>query len=173
MSLPQIIALMLVQASLIAYLIGVSGAFYVENEVTPSRMSGARRWWTAACVLMIAHIVAAFGAFHGWSHAAAVAHTVTQTRNVVGVEFAGGVYVNYLFVAVWLTDVVWWWWVGHDRFRKRRAAITLTLHVFMLFIVFNATVVFGSTPARVTGLAITALVVVAMARFGRHPSPRP
>ena len=34
--------------------------------------------------------------------------TARQTAAVYGVAWGGGVYVNYLFVGVWLAELLWW-----------------------------------------------------------------
>src|SRR5437868_5813694 len=60
----------------------------------------ARAWWVAGCGFGLVHAVFVFALFN-WSHAAAVAHT----EQVSG--FGGGVFVNYVFLAVWVLDAAW------------------------------------------------------------------
>ena len=70
------------------------------------------RWawpvWCAGLVACAIHIAIAMAHVHGWSHASAVMETARQTEAVYGVSWGGGVFVNYLFVAVWLGELVWW-----------------------------------------------------------------
>ena len=54
------------------------------------------------------HILIAMSHHHRWSHEAAVLETARQTAAVYGLAWGGGVYVNYLFVGVWLAELVWW-----------------------------------------------------------------
>ena len=65
--------------------------------------------WSCACLLYLAHVASAFHFWHGWSHAAAYAHTATQVAAVVGLNWGGGIYANYAFTALWLVEVAWWW----------------------------------------------------------------
>ena len=51
------------------------------------------------------HVVGAFAAFHNWSHQAAVEHTALQSMRVTGLEAGWGIYVNYLFLVVWIADL--------------------------------------------------------------------
>src|SRR5262245_8758576 len=48
----------------------------------------AARWmWTAACMLMLAHVALAFDAFHHWSHHAAHDDTARQTKELFGIDW--------------------------------------------------------------------------------------
>jgi hypothetical protein len=121
-----------------------------------------RRWaprlcravWTLGCASFLVHVASAFAVHYQWSHAVALRETARQTAALVGRSMSAGLYVNYLFGAVWLLDVAWWW---RDRaaHRRRAAWIDVALHVFLLFVVFNGAVVFVAGPARWVGLAAT------------------
>jgi hypothetical protein len=97
----------------------------------------ARFVWTLGFITLVIHVLIAFGVAHGWSHEAAVEHV----RKVGG--FGGGIVVNYLFAAVWLADLIWWWAnpVGHA---NRPRWVGWVVHGFLAFVVVNATVVFGA-----------------------------
>ena len=56
----------------------------------------SRAAWTAGAVLTLVHSVAAFGVFYGWSHEIARIMTARQTAEATGIDFAGGIYVNYV-----------------------------------------------------------------------------
>src|SRR5262245_6539359 len=75
----------------------------------PTHVEPARRLWTAAIVLMILHAVLAFHVVYGWRHATAVIETARQTAAVTGLEWGGGIFVNYVFLAAWTIDAAWWW----------------------------------------------------------------
>ena len=102
-----------------------------------ARASVARLVWTLGWLALVIHIAIAFGVAHGWSHAAAVEHV----RRVGG--FGGGIVVNYLFAAVWLADVIWWW-VNRSSYANRPRWMGWAVHGFLAFVVVNATLVFGS-----------------------------
>lgn len=95
---------------------------------------------------------------HGWSHAAAYRHTAEAGG------FGAGVYVNYLFAAVWLADAAWMW-AAPTAYRHRPRWVGVAVHGFLAFIVFNATVVFGTTPlVRVVSLLFTAALAWQLVR---------
>lgn len=106
----------------------------------------ARAWWAAGCGFALLHVAIAFHCHHGWSHAAAYEHTAA-----VG-GWGPGLYVNFVFLAVWAADVLWMWWrpAGYGR---RPRWIGWVVHGFLTFIVFNATVVFGHGPGRWVSVA--------------------
>jgi hypothetical protein len=58
-----------------------------------------------------------------------------------------GLYFSYLFTLLWTADVVWWWWAPQGR-RRRPRWLSIALHGFMLFIVFNAAVIFAAGAMR-------------------------
>ena len=62
--------------------------------------SAARLAWTVACVGLLAHVAFAFHFYHGWSHGAAYRDTARQTDEVVGLNWGGGLYVNYALLIV-------------------------------------------------------------------------
>lgn len=92
--------------------------------------------YTAGLAMCALHIAVAFHVGHAWSHRAAFDHV-----EAVG-GYGWGLYVNYLFAAVWLFDAGWCW-VSLDGYRSRPRWVNRLIHGFMAFIVFNATVVFG------------------------------
>jgi hypothetical protein len=139
--------------------IRVAAAFYVLSMAAwfGRRDSSARLWWTLACGFYMLHVAFAFQFFHHWSHAAAYQHTASQTAQMVGVNWGGGLYFNYVFTIIWVADVVSWW-RGLRIYRSRPAWITTTIHWFFAFMFFNATVVFASGFIRWFGVAATLLL---------------
>lgn len=114
--------------------------------------STARLLWTLACIALLAHVASAFYFYHGWSHEAAYRDTARQTDEAVGINSGGGLYVNYALLILWIVDVIWWWSAGLEAYRSRATIISVAWHGFLIFIVFNATVVFGYGFVRWAGL---------------------
>lgn len=114
----------------------------------------ARLAWTGACLLYLAHVACAFQFYHHWSNRAAYEQTARQTAQVVGIDWGGGLYFNYLFTLAWVGDVAWWW-NGLTIYRGRPLWIQTAVHTFFAFMFFNATVVFGSGLIRWLGAAAT------------------
>lgn len=108
------------------------------------------RWlWTLAWGSYIVHLAMAFHHYHHWSHADAVAHTEAVSG------FGPGIYISHLFTLLWTTDVAYWWWqpVQHAH---RADWIDWSLHAFLAFVIFNATVVYETGLIRWAGLAMFA-----------------
>ncbi len=142
--------------------IWIAVAAYFAGAALYALARGRRRWdvlarlaWTAACASLLAHVACAFHVYHSWSHAAAYSDTARQTYEVFGLDWGGGLYVNYALAAAWAADVCWWW-RGLEGYRRRPWALAAAWHAFLLFIVFNATVVFEGGFVRWAGLALCA-----------------
>jgi hypothetical protein len=115
------------------------------------------RWcWTWGAVCFVVHLAMAFQYFHHWSHA----HAFDHTRQVSGV--GEGLYFSYLFTLVWLADAAWWW-LAPAAYAARSAWIDRLLHSFMLFIVFNGTIVYESGPISWAGALAFAVLAAAWA----------
>ena len=112
------------------------------------------RWcWTIAWACFLVHLVMAFHYYHHWSHADAF----ERTRRVSGL--GEGIYISYAFMVLWSADVLFWW-LRPTRYAARSPWIDRTLHVVMLFVVFNSMVVFESGFIRWTGVAMFAVLAV-------------
>jgi hypothetical protein len=116
-------------------------------------LAWARRAWLAGAALCVMHIAVAMSVRYGWSHQSAVEETARQTAAVYGIDWGGGVYVNYVFVAVWIAEGVWWL-RSPVRYAARSGAIRWTLRAFYLVIIANAAVVFASPLGRVFGVGL-------------------
>src|SRR5258708_31308395 len=77
------------------------------NSHSPARSPGLdptrsekrqRGLWTLGCLLLWAHVACAFAVYHHWSHDDAYARTARETAEMIGVDWGGGIYFNYLFV---------------------------------------------------------------------------
>lgn len=137
--------------------------------LSPSRRRASRLLWTIGCVLFLAHVAAAFHYFHGWSHANAYRETARRTSELFGTDWGGGLYFNYLFTLAWAADVAWWWAKGIDAPDRRRRWVGMTLHAFMFFMAFNATVIFERGATRWVAVALTVAVVALAARRAAMP----
>jgi hypothetical protein len=145
---------------------------YALARGRPRRDAAARLGWTAACAALLAHVACAFHVHHSWSHAAAYVDTARQTGEVFGLEWGGGLYVNYALAALWIADVGWWWAAGLAAYRRRPRALTFAWHAFLFFIVFNATVVFEGGFVRRAGAALCAALVCAWLIAARRAPKR-
>ena len=134
------------------YTAGSAGFALSRRRVVWGR--AARLAWTVACAALLAHAACAFHFYHGWGHGSAYLDTARQTNEVFGLNWGGGLYINYALMAGWVLDVSWWWLRGPDSYRRRWWPLTAAWHGFLLFIYFNATVVFKSGPARWAGLLV-------------------
>jgi hypothetical protein len=130
----------------------------------------ARLVWTASCLCLLAHAAFAFHYYHGWSQATAYAETARQTAEVFGINWGGGLFINYALMLAWITDVVWWWgW--SDAYRRRPRLLTVIWHGFMIFIFFNATVVFGAGLLRWIGAGLCLGLGLLLWFSGAHKAP--
>jgi protein-S-isoprenylcysteine O-methyltransferase Ste14 len=118
-----------------------------------ARPGAGRVFWTAGCLLYLAHVVCAFQFFHGWSHEAAYRETARRTAETVGLDRGGGLYLNYLFTAVWVADVVCWW-AAPARYAARPLWQEAAVQGFLAFMAFNGAVVFANGPVRWIGVAV-------------------
>jgi len=130
------------------------------NREGSRAVTAARSLWTAACVLAFLHVALAFELRHGWSHAAALDDTARQTEELLGVRVGGGIFANYLFLAVFALDVLWWW-IRPASFAGRPKGLDAAVRLFLFFMYANGAVVFTHGPMRAVGLLCLIAVTVA------------
>jgi hypothetical protein len=133
MAAGQAITVWLARASAVAYVIAL-----LLRATSFSR--AARMVWTGALCLYLLHVCGAFEYFYHWSHAIAYEETARQTAELFGVEWGGGIYLNYLFTIVWLVDCLWWW-VRSESYGERPRIVARTVDGFLAFMFVNATIV--------------------------------
>jgi hypothetical protein len=125
---------------------------------TARKQSNGDKWtrlaWTFGCAALVAHFICAFNFYHSWSQQSAYVDTARQTAEVVGINWGGGLFINYVVAILWIADVTWWWLAGLSAYRRRAWLITLLWHGFLLFIIFNATIVFKDGLTRWIGLLV-------------------
>ena len=147
--------------ALVLYAVGEAGRLRMRAD--PALERWARWAWTLGGLAYLLHVAAAFHYVHGWSHALAYADTARQTEGLLGLNWGGGIYFNYIFTAIWLADIAWWW-LAHESFWRRPLVVERSLQLFFLFMVFNAAVVFPTGPVRWLGLAIVIGLLVVWLR---------
>ena len=118
-----------------------------------SRARFARLLWTLGLAMHVVHVLFAFGLSHRWSHAAAVEHVAAAGG------FGWAIAVNYLFAAVWLADVLWWW-ADPTGYANRPRWVGRAVHGLLAFVVFNAAVVFGPAGWRVVDAVLFGVLAV-------------
>ena len=151
--------------ALILFTAGETGrAFRRPGQPPPSWA-----WWsfTLGLALALVHTLIAFDIVHNWVHDDAVRGTAMQTEAVFGLAAGWGVYVNYVFFAVWLADACWWRLEPHGY--TRPPAVTWTLRAFYLVMIFNGAVVFAAGMRRLLGI----LIVSWLTRVWVFVSPAP
>jgi hypothetical protein len=133
----------------------LAGAIALRLRATNNQAgkNGNARWlWTLGCVLLWVHVGCAFHFEHHWSHAAAYLYTAEQTAALTGIDWGGGLYFNYLLMLVWAGDAIWWW-LAPQSYLRRPALVAPFVTGFVLFMAFNATIVFGTGVPRWIALA--------------------
>jgi len=131
---------------------------------SPSSDRIARAIWTFGICLAFLHVVLAFQLIYAWDHEAAVEATVRQAADRFGWGWRGGIYVNYVFLALWLADVCWWWLAPLSHV-SRPLGIEATRFAFFTFMFLNGAVIFASGIGRVIGtVAVSAALVAPLVR---------
>lgn len=138
--------------SIVTYAIGVGTLAFSRKG---SRLIQVTRLlWSAAVISLLAHAASAFHYYHSWSHAQAYQDTARQTHEMVGWNWGGGLYVNYVLLVSWIADVGCWWLNGIDSYYNRPTWLIALWHGFLIFVIFNGTVVFEEGWGRWSGAFI-------------------
>ena len=156
-------------AALVLFAVGETGRSFPRHR---GASQPAWAWWafTLGLLLAIVHTVLAFDVVHHWVHGDAVRSTAAQTEAVFGVAAGWGVYVNYVFLAVWLVDA--WWWRAASHVDDRPRALTWALRAFYMLIIVNGAVVFASGARRILGILIVSWLARVWAATRAPSSPR-
>ncbi|MFN0018107.1 MAG: hypothetical protein ACKVP0_07610 [Pirellulaceae bacterium] len=155
-----------IRLALACYVFCLAAAILRRGTVGSRMNDVVRIVWTLGCGLFIAHVVAAFGYYHHFSHQTAYDETARQTLEQIGFAFGGGIYFSYLFLALWIMDVAWRWLAPGTR----PTWLDWPLHAYMFFIAFNGAVIFEGGVSRVAGIIACVLLgaVVAWRVMGRR-----
>jgi len=149
-----------IRLALICYALYVASSLTIAGRQRPR---AGRAIWTVGCGLFLGHVACAFHFYHHWSHGAAWRQTADETEQLLGVPFGDGIYFNYLFLVLWVLDVLWLWTAGSPQFRSAASATGVPLqpaspaatprgrlgvHAFLLFIALNGAIIFEAGVTR-------------------------
>lgn len=140
-----------------------------ESSDSPAPDRIYRLSWTASWSLCIVHVICAFHFRHHWDHAVAIEHTAKTTNDVVGINWGGGLYINYVFLTVWGLSVLQTLRSGTPSAGLGRT-LDISLHAFAAFMMFNATAVFGPMWWWLPTVAVMVAVVWNWKSLQRQPS---
>jgi hypothetical protein len=144
-----------IRLALLCYVLYLAGWLGNVQRYDRRWPAAARGLWTLGCGLFVVHVACAFAFHHGWSHAAAWESTAAETDALLGVRFGDGIYFSYVFLAVWMADVIAMWVFSRERPGSARplvAAMHGVIHVYLFFIAFNGAIVFEAGPTRWGGI---------------------
>jgi hypothetical protein len=146
-ALGAIVTLGTIRLALIAYAVWIGSRIIHRRSIALGQAAG---WFGLA--LFAVHVVAAMLWYYDASLARAWAETARRTGEMTGTRSGAGLILNFVFGAVWV------WLLSRERgpTRDRLRACDLAGHAFLLFLVIQATVVFGTgliRPAGAIGLA--------------------
>ena len=105
----------------------------------------ARFLWVIAAISFLIHVGVAFEYAHHWSHEAAFRHVQESSG------YGEGIFVSYFFTVLWTVDALWWL-MSRETYETRSRTLGWLIHGFMVFIIFNGTVIFESGFIRWAGL---------------------
>lgn len=150
---------------------------YVASELSGhlERKRIGISWWlkTVGCLCFLGHVASAFHYFYHWSHAIAYADTARQSKELTGWDSGAGLYLNYLFALIWMSEVVWAR-VSPIAHSSRPAFWTWAVRGLFLFMIFNGAFVFVRGNMRWFGLVLClALTISWWVRFKRKIDWRP
>ncbi len=134
----------------------------------PADPTGPRRAVWAALTMWAGLDLLIWHVFVAYQRLGSHADVVEHTRRTAGVGW--GVYVNYLFAAVWLADTVWLT-AATRSYARRPRWVGRMVHGFLAFVVFNATVVYGELPTRLAGGVWFAILGISWWRRARFTVP--
>lgn len=121
------------------------------------------RWiWPVACAAFMLHVAVAFHDAHHWSHGEAFHHV----EEVSG--FGPGIFVSYFFTLVWIADAFWMTAAPASYFRRPRV-VTRGVHLFMIFIIMNGTIIYENGPTRWVSAAVLVGLLVEFIRIQGQP----
>jgi hypothetical protein len=140
-----------------------------QRDLDAGRIPALWTWWafSAGALLCVVHVTIAMATRYGWSHEAALVATARQTSAVYGLNWGGGLYVNYVFVAVWLHEV--WRWRRGPSGAGRAPFAAWTTRAFFFVIILNGAVIFAGGARRLVG----GLIVLWLLWIWRPPTRKP
>src|SRR6185295_8723337 len=88
------------------------------------------------CLSFLAHVACAFHYYHSWSHAAAYADTARQTAIYFGWDWGGGLYFNYAFLLLWVSQAIHSW-TAPPGTSSRAGGLAWILRGFVMLMMVN------------------------------------
>ena len=113
--------------------------------------------WLSGALFALAHSVGSLMTFHHGSQAAALESTAVQTEQLLGFRFGAGLYVNYLFVVVWLADAAFRL-IAPSRYALLPTWYRSLVIGFLVFIAINGAIVFKSGWIRMVGIGCVCML---------------
>ena len=113
--------------------------------------------WRSGALFAIAHSVGSLMTFHHGSQAAALESTAAQTEQLLGFRFGAGLYVNYLFVVVWLADAALRL-IAPSRYALLPTWYRTLVIGFLVFIAINGAIVFKTGWIRMVGIGCVCML---------------
>ena len=108
-------------------------------------------------------MVAAFHYTHHWRQGDAIESTARKTEQLIGGALGEGLYFNYLFLTVWIADILYWW-LRPERYETRPAWMEYGIHGYLFFVAFNGAVIFESGVTRIGGTVAIGIFAVILLR---------
>lgn len=150
-------------------------AMLVMVGVYAAELAGTKRChrclaflWLVGALLALGHSLGSLITFHHGNQAEALESTAQQTQALLGFRFGAGLYVNYVFVVVWLLDATLRLGV-RNKYERFPNAYFYCVHGFLIFIAINGAIVFKAGLVRVIGiLSVLLLSVMAWRRRYRN-----
>jgi hypothetical protein len=113
--------------------------------------------WLVGAILSMCHSIGALATFHNSSQAEALESTAQQTEALLGIRVGAGLYVNYVFVVVWLTDAALRL-VIPNKYLQFPKSYFYTVYGFLIFIAINGAIVFKEGIIRGIGILCLAIL---------------
>lgn len=149
----------------LALLLWLASEWFALN---PKRLRVRQSLFALSAVVFLTHVTLAFHVFYDWSQTTALADVRRQTREVTGLEWSIGLWINYAFAALWIAEALWLCFrAGHHA--ARPAWVTRLVRGIFWFMAFNGAVVFVKGPQKWLGLVICLGAAVAWALRGTKP----
>lgn len=149
-------------------LLAMFAAFALQLRGVSEVSNLVRSVWLCGAICAFLHSVGSLFTFHAGSHQEAFESTAKQTEELLGVAFGIGLYVNYVFVAVWFGDAALRW-IRRDFYRSLPVWYRAVVYGFLGFIAVNGTIVFKAGWIRLVALAaIAALGFLWWKRFAKR-----
>lgn len=122
------------------------------------------RWcFTASAIPLLIHAAISFDNFLNWSHEMGVVTMEMRTAEFLPVQTGAAIYLTYLFLIIWLLEVVVSW-AAFDAWRCRPRWFDALVQFFLLGYGFILVVFLGGVGAyQLTPVGWTSLAVAALA----------